>query len=112
MLVNLYKRAKKNIMGVLLSVLMIVLVSYLFADFIVIASEENSYGLLALKWLILLVLIFVIVVNIRQAVKIVSSPFSRETNEAEIDVKKKRILMKEKLMTKSDRIIAKYRSAS
>ncbi len=107
MLVNLYKRAKKNIMGVLLSVLMIVLVSYLFADFIVIASEENSYGLLALKWLILLVLIFVIVLNIRQVVKVASSPFGRE-----IDVKKERILAKEKLMTKSDRIIAKYRSAS
>lgn len=111
MLVNLYKRAKKNIIRVFLSVFVMILVSYLFADIIAIAGEENSYRLLSLKWLILLVSIFVILTNIRQVVKIASSPFGKEVNETEIDVKKERILAKEHLMTKSDRIIEKYRSA-
>ena len=110
MLINLYKRAKKNIIRVFLSVFVMVLISYLFTDIIVIAGEENKYGLLAIKWLILLVSIFVIVINIRQVLKIVSSPFAKEANDPVIDVKKERILAKEHLMTKSERIIEKYRS--
>ena len=110
-LVNLYKRTNKNIVRVLLSVLLMVLVSYLFADIILVAGEENSYVFLSLKWMILLISIFVIVLNTHKVIKIVSSPFFKEITEAEIDVKKERILAKKHLMTKSERIIEKYRSA-
>ena len=111
MLVNLYKRAKKNILRVFMSIVLMVLVSYLFADITTVVSKENSYGFLALKWLILLVSMFIIIVNIRQIVKIASSPFGEEVNKTVSNVKKERILAKEHLISRTERIIEKYRSA-
>jgi len=111
MLIGLYKRAKKNIVSIVMAILVMIFTSYLFADIIALSGEKYSYGFLVLKWFILLSAMIVIVVNIRKVMKIASRPFSSEVIEPAIDTRKEKILAKEKIMTRSDLIMEKYRSS-
>ena len=110
-LLNLYKRSKRNIITIVISLVLMILVSYIFADIINIRGNENSYGLIVIKWLMLLTLVFVMVFNVRKMIKIVSTLFWKERKEDMPDIKKEMILGKEHLMSRSDLIIGKYRSS-
>ncbi len=110
LLLNLYQRAKGNIIAIVVSVFAMIFIAYLFGDLIAMAEGSSKYGLVTIKWLILFLLMVVIVFNLRKTVKKLSIPFAKEGKEPTHDVKKERILTKEHLVSRSDLILNKYRN--
>ena len=110
MLLNLYKRAKKNIIAILTSLVAMIFVSYIFSDIIGVIDSSSRYGFVAMKWLLLLGLVWVIVFNVRKMLKTISLPFKSGGNDGVIDERKEKLLAKEQLMSRSDRIVEKYRN--
>ncbi len=108
-LVNLYRKAKKNILVILISLIMMVLLSYLFTDLV--AMEVYTGYLLVLKWMMYLILLSVIVWNVRKMTSLDILAFGKQNQETGIDVKKENILKKEHLFSRSELILNKYRSA-
>ena len=82
--------------------------AYLFSDLI--TMTENKLGLVVAKWITLLFLLGVIVVNIQQTFKGIQYPFQKEKYDQPADLRKEKILSKEKLVSRSDLILNKYRN--
>lgn len=110
MLLNLYKKGKKNIIVIVASLVAMIFVSYIFSDIIGMIDSSSRYGFVAIKWLLLLGLVWIIVFNVRKMMKTISLPFECEGNDGMIDERKEKILAKEQLMSRSDRIVEKYRN--
>ena len=108
-LLKLYRKTKKNIIGITVSMLFMVITSYIFSDIIGMTVNDNSYGLIVVKWLMHLMLLLIIVFNMREIIKVISSPFKKEVTEFVQDEKRERILSKNHLMSKHDLIIQKYK---
>ena len=107
-LVNIYRKARINIMLIFISLMMMVSFSYLFAD---LALMEGYTGyLMTVKWIIYFMLLTVIVWNVKKMQKIAILPFGNENVETVVDDKKEHILQKEQLFTRSELIVNKYRS--
>ena len=107
-LLNLYRKARKNIIVILVSWMMMVLLSYLFADLA--TMEKYAGNVLIVKWMLYLILLSVIVWNVRKMTSIAILPFGKDNEEMIVDVKKENILKKEQLFSRSDLILNKYRS--
>ena len=107
-LINLYRKARKNIIAILASLMMMVLFSYLFADLV--AMETSAGHLIIVKWMMYFILLSVIVWNVQKMKTIAILPFSKENEETVVDVKKENILKKEQLLSRSEFILNKYRS--
>ena len=107
-LLNLYRRAKKNIVSMVVSLLTMGFVSFIFSDIIEVARNSSQFGLIAIKWLTLLSLFAVIIFNLLKIMKIASVPF--EDKDRVPDERKEKLLAKEHLKSRSDLIFEKYRS--
>ena len=110
MLLNLYRRGKKNMIVIVTSLVAMIFVSYIFSDIIGMIDSSSRYGFVAIKWLLLLGLVWVIVFNVRKMLKTISLPFECAGNDSMIDERKEKILAKEHLKSRSDLILEKYRS--
>jgi len=114
LLANLYKRAKKSFYILFGSLISLLLTSLILNDAVSVASGISIYILLLVKWVIILSLLGLIGFSILKIINVATSPFateekSQDANETIIvDVKKARVLNKEKLLSKSDLIMQKY----
>ena len=108
MLVNLYRKTRKNIVFILVSLMLIVLLSYLFADLIV--MEAYTGHLIIVKWAMYFILLSVIIWNVKKIQRISILPFGKEHDVIIVDIKKENILKKEQLLSRSELILNKYRS--
>ena len=88
---------------------MMVLLSYLFSDLV--AMKVYTGHLIIMKWVMYLILLSVIVWNIQKMKSIAILPFGKEHEETVVDIKKENILKKEQLLSRSELILNKYRSA-
>lgn len=116
LLANLYTKAKRSFIGLFISAVLLILVTFIIGDIISVASGIALYSLIALKWLIVLVLLGLITFNVLKIIHIAITPFAKVTtvqivDTPEADMKRKKILSKEKLLTKSDSILEKYKKA-
>jgi len=107
-LVNLYRKARKNIMIITASLIMMVLLSYLFADLV--SMEAYTGHLIIAKWMMNLLLLSIIVWNMRKMISISILPFGKEHKETIVDFKKENILKKAHLLSRCDLILNKYRN--
>lgn len=82
--------------------------SYMFTDLIAMADEK--LGLVIVKWIVILILLAVITFNVSQIYKALPTPFKKEKKDQIVDSKKERIISKERLLSRSDMIINKYRA--
>lgn len=113
---NVYKRAKKSIIFLTLSLVALVLTTFMMNDVIAVSSGIGIYILLLGKWSMILLLMGFIGFNIVKIINIFVSPFKASSSEGSNkaltnltrDTKKSKILNKETLFTKSDLIIQKY----
>ena len=114
LLANLYNRAKKSFFILFGSLISLLLTSLILNDAVSVASGISIYILLLVKWIIILSLLGLIGFSILKIINVATSPFtteekSQDANETIIvDVKKARVLNKEKLLSKSDLIMQKY----
>lgn len=113
LLANLYTKAKRSFIALFISIVSLMLVTFIMGDIISVTSGISLYMLIALKWFMVLAILGFIAFSILKIINIATSPFSKDTvvhTEAilEADMKREKILNKEKLFTKSDSILEKY----
>lgn len=109
-LLKIYQRAKKNIIAVIISGFLLVLSSYIFSDLIDIA-DDSRYGLIVVKWILLLLLWSIIVFNMVKLFKAIPRPLKKEKKNTVQDTRKGRILHKKHLRSRSEIILNKYKSS-
>jgi len=107
-LVNFYRKARKNIVLILVSLMMMVMLSYLFSDLV--AMDEHMGYLIIVKWMMYFTLLSVIIWNVQKMKSVAILPFGKENVETVVDVKKENILKKEQLLSRRELILNKYRS--
>lgn len=113
LLANLYTKAKRSFIALFISIVSLILVTFIMGDIISVTSGISLYMFIALKWFMVLAILGFIAFSILKIINIATSPFSKDTvvhTEAilEADIKREKILNKEKLFTKSDSILEKY----
>lgn len=116
LLANLYSRAKRSFISLLVCIVSLVLVTFIMSDIIGVASGMTLYSLIIIKWLLVIGLMGFLSFHILKIINIATTPFSKDTkaqvaDTLKVDSKKNRILNKEKLFTKSDLILQKYMKA-
>lgn len=113
LLANLYTKAKRSFIALFISIVSLILVTFIMGDIISVTSGISLYMLIALKWFMVLAILGFIAFSILKIINIATSPFSKDTvvrTKAILaaDMKREKILNKEKLFTKSDSILEKY----
>lgn len=113
LLANLYSKAKSSFIALFISVVSLILVTFVMGDIIGVASGMALYSLIALKWFMVLAILSFIAFNILKIINVATTPFAKATTVREVvipevDKKREKILNKEKLFTKSDSILEKY----
>ena len=106
-LANLFKKAKKRFIYILVSLVVLVMFVFIINDITSIINEENAILIFSIKWLGIVTLLMSILHNSYKIIKVASSPFQDEKTPL---TKKEHILKKDKLLTKSELIIQKYKS--
>jgi len=110
LLVNLYTKTKRNLFALLMAMFLIPFIVYLSADLLQTLAPESRTVVLVIKWILLLGLMAVIGFNIRQMAQVIRTSFSLKREELpEKDPRKEAILAKEKLQSRSELILQKYR---
>lgn len=89
-------------------VVVLILLSLMFSDFISIASGVSLYVLIFVKWVSVVLLLILIAITLAKIFSLATTIFEKSEDMKELDVKKEKILSKEKLSTKSDLILQKY----
>ena len=110
-LANLFKKAKKNIVIAASMLLLLMISTFLMNDLLAVASGSDKYLFLLIKWVLILLFIAITVYNLLKVFNTATESVGiKPKSEAVVvtDAKKERILAKEHLQTKSDRIMKKY----
>ena len=111
-LVNIYKRAKFSVVWLFASFVAMIMTSFVFTDLMAMANGSVRTVLVGTKWFILFSLLGLMGYHLRKIFKSASSPFGTEgTKEIILDEKRERVMAKEKLRSRSELIMDKYREA-
>ena len=110
MFLKLYRDAKRNVLLVLLSIILFIVSVFVFADLMAMAQGNEKYTFLMSKWVLLLSILAAIVWNTKVALKKIRHPFSKGNKHMVKDVRKEKLLAKERLQSKQDLILKKYRN--
>lgn len=107
------KKIKNSIFFIIFSLILIVASSSFFDDILKIPTS-NLYSILAIKWAVILALIIVIILRVKQIISVnyLSIKKDKVSNDCSDDKtfsKKHKILQKNKLTSRSDTIIKKYK---
>ena len=105
-LMQWYQKSRKNLTAILLSVILLVITSFIFSDLIAMTNDKAS--LVILKWMVLSGLLAVMTYNIVQVFKAVRIPFQKEHHPETVDLRKEEIVQKEHLVSRSELILNKY----
>ncbi len=110
-LVNIYKRARFSVLLVLVSLILMLITSLVFADLMAMANGSGKTVLIALKWFILFTLLGLMAYHLRKILRSASRPFGTTESKAEIvnNKKRERLMSKENLHSRSDLVLEKYR---
>jgi hypothetical protein len=105
---HIYRRSKKPIVAIGVLTAVLILSVLILNDFIR-EVEDGRYLLLFLKWGVVLMLLAAIAKNIQKVIKTVKTPPAKPARTAGFHTKKERILAKEHLLSRRERIIAHYK---
>jgi len=107
-LANLYKSAKKSFIMLFVYLISLVLIVFIINDIISVSTTASVYFFILIKWVATVVLLVLIVLTLIKIIDTALNPISGGKTLKKEDPKKKRILAKEKLTSKSDTILRKY----
>lgn len=107
-LMQWYQKSRKNLITIMVSVMSLVITSFIFSDLI--AMTDKKVSLVVFKWIVLSALFGLLIYNIMQVFKAVRIPFQKEHNHRKVDVRKEKMLEKAHLVSRSDLILKKYRN--
>ena len=111
LLANLYKRAKKSILSLIILIFSLIFFVLIINDLLGVVDEMSIY-ILGVKWVVIFTLITLIVRTFLKIIYIEISVFNRDnalTSNIELeDSKREYILNKERLFSKNETILKKY----
>jgi len=108
LMTRVYQKAKGNLIVVLLSLMALIIVTMLFGDLIAVTGEGSRYVLVGAKWIVILSLLALIVYHLGRIVRVL--PFAGEEPARSSDPRKTKLIEKERLVSRSERIFEKYRN--
>lgn len=111
-LATLFRRAKRFISFLLLSLVVLLLFNLLISDLIDVSSESMVFILLAVKWSVTIILIVFSAFMGKKIVEIALRPLGSSDNRTKVqpeDKKRYHILEKNTLHSRSDLIYEKYK---
>lgn len=108
-LANLYKRAKKSFLMLFIYLLCLMLTVFIINDIISVTTTSSVYLFILIKWVVTIALLVLIGLSLIKIIDTALHPMRDEQNPIKKDSKKERILTKEKLRSKSDIIMQKYK---
>jgi hypothetical protein len=106
-LLHWYQKTKKNVISILLFTLLFLVSTYMFADLI--AMSEDKLGLVIAKWIAIVLLLAVITFNVQQIFKAIPVAFQKSGDTEPADARRKKIVIKEHLISRTELIMKKYR---
>lgn len=110
-LAKIFKKANKNILAVIVSMFLIVFTSMLMNDLVDVSSGIYSYLFILFKWMFNVCFLAILVHNLIKLLAVLNESISLRTTKDKDPVseaKRERVLNKECLATKSERIVQKY----
>jgi len=106
-LFNWYQKTKRNMIAIMVFFVLFLVSIYMFDDLI--AMADDKFELVIIKWIVILIFLSAIVCNMVKLLKVVPVPFKKEESDVVADKRKEKIIAKERLLSRSDLIINKYR---
>ena len=108
-IMTLFKKAKRSFVSLMIYISLIVIVNLIFNDLISISTETAVYNILFIKWVTNILLLALIILSLLNIFHVATNPLQTKISEKKEDLKKKKILGKEKLYTRSEQILQKYK---
>ena len=111
LLVHLYKRAKFSVVLVLVSLMLMLITSLVFVDLMAMAKGSAYVLLVVVKWFILFGLLGFVLYHIAKILRSASNTWCIAQSKVETLTSKKKAqpMNKEKLRSRSDLVLEKYR---
>jgi len=112
---NLYSKAKRSLLGAGVMLVLLVTSTFIMNDLLTVASGSEKYLFLLVKWVLVLFFMAMFGYYLLKVFNVATAPIRSKPKESEPvvrDDKKERILAKEQLLRKSDRIMDKYVKAT
>lgn len=114
---SLYKKAKSSFSIFFVSMIVLVVGSFMMNDIISVSSGMTLYILIMTKWILILAMLGLISFSLLKIINIAMNPFSSKIKTPEVvkvtepvvNAKKESILNKEQIFTKSELILQKYK---
>ena len=114
---TLYKKAKNSFITFFVSMIVLVVGSFMMNDIIGVSSGMTLYIFIITKWILVIAMLGLISFSLLKIINIAINPFSSKTQTPEVvkateptvDTKKENILNKEHIFTKSEMILQKYK---
>ena len=112
---NLYQKAKRSVLGAGIMILLLIVTTFLMNDLLAVASGREKYIFILLKWALILFFMSMLGYYLLKVFNVASMSVglkSKDVKPVVADVKKERILGKDQLVRRSDRIMDKYVKAT
>lgn len=108
---SVLKRSKLNIVVLVSLLLVLMLGIMIFNDLISVYESKSIYLYLLAKWVFIVFMLALIIATFAKIIHIAINPLKSKDNakESDVDKKKQKLVEKEKLLTKSDLIMKRYR---
>lgn len=114
---SLYQKAKSSFILLLISMVVLVVGSFMMNDIIGVSAGMTLYMLMMAKWVLIIAMLGLISFSLLKIINIAMNPFSSKTatqevvkgTEPVVDTKKENILNKEQIFTESEMILQKYK---
>ena len=108
---QLYKRTRRSFVVLGISLATLIVTGHLVGDFAAAAHGGMRYLLLAFKWAVILGLLALIGRSLLSILSVAAEPFQKRAPAA-VDERKDRMMGKERLQSRSDRILQRYEERS
>jgi len=114
---SLYQKAKSSFIMLLVSMVVLVVGSFMMNDIIGVSSGMTLYIFMMAKWVLIIAMLGLISFSLLKIINIAMNPFRSKTKIQEfvqvtefvLDTKKENILNKKQIFTKSEMILQKYK---
>ncbi len=109
LLLNLYRKNRRRLLILLASIVMMIMISLIFSDLTGMAESGERYLLVGTKWILLFWLLGLIAYQLRKISQQSTLPFDKNVS---LDVKREQLMAKEKLQSRTEMIVEKYRKTA
>ena len=108
LLMRFYRQIKSSLFSLAVSLILMVIALYFFGDLATMSEPDGRMKWIAAKWTATVMLLGISAYHMRKIAQKLTLPFTKEEVQAE-NTKKRVVLQKPTLQSRTDLVIAKYR---